>query len=521
MKKLSVGVFIFIGLWAATIARAVQDVGPHYWILKKHAFDQTSSSTPSANAAAFQFSSVVEKAPGGQLINSSFVLPPATGAITSQRQYTVASDGSLRYDVSFGSGSQQNLDSAFGPGSYHLELIGSQGVHHPVDLTLTGNIYPAEIPKLNNSNFKNGQLVVNAAAPVTLTWNSFADRDSFDDVIILTITDTSRAIVLRNVLPASATSKTLPANFLKPENSYIAELTFFKVSFLSGNIAGSTGLAGFATATKIFLSTSSRMPVSGFGNISTRGFVGTGENVLISGFIITNTDTTSKLRVVLRAIGPTLAMAGIGSPLLDPTITLLNGQNQVIATNDDWRSTAGAAQITAAQLAPKDNRESALLRDLPAGNYTAIVSGKNNLTGVGLAEVYNLGSDGNAKLANISTRGQVSTGERILIGGLITVGPLSHKVVFRAIGPSLAAHGVTGALANPNLELVNGQGTTISFNENWKDTQRAEIEATQLQPTDDKESAIVVTLATGNYSAIVRGHGDTTGVAVVEAYIVN
>ena len=522
MKKLRLGVFILIGLGAATLARAAQDVGPHYWILKKKAFDQTSSSTPAANPAAFQFSSVVELAPGGRLINGSFILPPPTGAITSRRNYTVASDGSLKYDVFFGSGSQHDLDSAFGAGLYRLELINGQGTHRQVDLNLTGNNYPAEIPKLSNSNFKNGQLVLNAATANTLTWNSFADHDFFDDVIILTITNSARAVLYRKVLSASAVSQSFPAHFFTPENSYVADLTFFRVSYTDPGAAipGSTGLAGFAAATRIFISTSSRTPVSGFANISTRGFVGTGENVLISGFIITNTDVTSKLRVVLRAIGPSLVNAGIGSPLPDPTITLVDGDHHVIASNDDWHNTASAGLIAAARLGPTDNRESALVQDLPAGRYTAIVSGKNNVTGVGLAEVYNLGSDGNAKLANISTRGQVQTGEKVLIGGLITVGPGTHKIVLRAIGPSLAPQ-VSGVLVNPNLELINGQGVTLSFNEDWKDTQRTEIEATDLEPTDDRESAIVATLASGNYSAIVRGHGNNTGIAVVEAYITN
>jgi hypothetical protein len=521
MKKLRLGLFILIGLSTATIARAVQDVGQHYWILKKKAFDQTSTATPAANPAPFQFSSVVERAAGGQLNGNSFVLPPPNGVVHSNRQYTVASDGSLRYEAYFGNGSQQNLDTALAAGFYHLELIGTAGVHRAVDLNLTGNNYPAEIPKLTNSPFNNGQLVLNAAAPNTLMWNSFADHDFFDDVIILTITTSSRAVVYRKVLPASALSQSFPANFFTPENSYIAELTFFRVSYNDPTtISGSIGLAGFAATTKIFISTSSRTPVSGFANISTRGFIGTGENVLICGFIINPTNTTSKVRVVLRAIGPSLANAGIATPLPDPTITLLDGNQHFIASNDDWRTSPGAGMISAAKLGPTDNRESALVQDLPAGNYTAIVSGKNNATGIGLAEVYNLGSDGNAKLANISTRGQVLTGEKLLIGGLITVGPGTHKIVFRAIGPSLANQ-VAGALTNPGLELVNGQGATIAFNDDWKDTQQAEIQATGLQPTDDKESAIVSTLTSGNYSAIVRGRNNHTGVAVVEAYIVN
>jgi hypothetical protein len=145
---------------------------------------------------------------------------------------------------------------------------------------------------------------------------------------------------------------------------------------------------------------------------------------------------------------------------------------------------------------------------------------------VGLVEVYDLAQAANSKLANISTRGFVDTGDNVMIGGLIVGGGNvggSARVIVRAIGPSLSSSGIQGALQDPTLELHDGNGTTIASNDNWKtrldgSSQQAEIEATTIPPTNDLESALVQTLAPGNYTAIVRGTGNTTGVGTVEVY---
>ena len=220
-------------------------------------------------------------------------------------------------------------------------------------------------------------------------------------------------------------------------------------------VSGSTGLTGYARATRIYVSTSTHTPLSGLANISTRGLVGTGDNVLISGFIITSTDT-APLTVVIRALGPSLSTSGITDPLQDPTVDLFDSNSQLIASSDDWMSSPDAAQVHAVGLDPTNAHESALYRTLAPGRYTAVVRGKNNTTGVGLVEVYNLGSNGNAKLANISTRGQVLTGEKVLIGGLIVQGPFSHTILLRALGPSIP--NVTGVLPNPTIQLFDAQG---------------------------------------------------------------
>jgi hypothetical protein len=253
---------------------------------------------------------------------------------------------------------------------------------------------------------------------------------------------------------------------------------------------------------------------SGVVNISTRLLVGTDENVLIGGFIITG--NTPKV-VIIRAIGPSTGLPGA---LQDPTLELHNSANNVVF-NDNWRDTQEQLIIDTG-IPPTDDRESAIVIALDPGNYTAIVAGKNGATGIGLVEVYDLGTasldtSGNAKLAQISTRGFVETGDNVMIGGFIIRGEAT-RVIVRAIGPSLTQFGIANALADPTLELRDGSGTLLFSNDNWRSTQEQEIIDTGVPPTNDLESAIVATLNPGAYTAIVRGTGDNTGVALAEVY---
>ena len=250
-------------------------------------------------------------------------------------------------------------------------------------------------------------------------------------------------------------------------------------------------------------------------NISTRLKVLTGDSVLIGGFIVTGSESK---KVIVRAIGPSLSLAGISGALADPVLELHQPDGSVV-TNDNWRDTQ-EAEIIASTVPPADNLESAIVATLPPGPYTAIESGKNSGTGVGLVEVYDLDQSAGATLANISTRGFVNTGENVMIGGFI-IGPSdtgSANVLVRAIGPSLSDSGVANPLQDPFLELHDANGATLTTNDNWKDTQQTEIEATGVPPTDDRESAIVSTLAPGAYTAIVRGTNNATGVGLVEVY---
>jgi hypothetical protein len=244
--------------------------------------------------------------------------------------------------------------------------------------------------------------------------------------------------------------------------------------------------------------------------------VGTGDKVSIGGIIITEGEAK---RVLLRAIGPSLSNFGITDPLADPVLELHAGDGSLIVSNDNWKD-AQMAEIEATGLAPTNDLESAIIETLDPGLYTAVVSGKAGGTGVGLVEAYDLDQSATSQLGNLSTRGFVDIGNNVMIGGFI-LGPddaLDANVLVRAIGPSLVDFGVTDALADPVLELHDANGTLLVSNDNWRSDQETEIEATGLQPTNDLESAILMALAPGGYTAVVSGSGGSTGVALVEVY---
>ncbi|PYJ09697.1 MAG: hypothetical protein DMF06_09035 [Verrucomicrobia bacterium] len=252
-------------------------------------------------------------------------------------------------------------------------------------------------------------------------------------------------------------------------------------------------------------------------NLSTRMRVQTGENVLIGGFIITG---SGPRHLLLRAIGPSLTGLGVPGALADTVLELHGPAGFATITNDNWRDNpAQQAAIIATGIPPTNDLEAAIDATLNPGSYTAIVSGKNGTTGVGLVEVYDFSPGTTSKLANISTRGFVETDANVMIGGFIVGGGSgTGRVILRALGPSLP---VAGALGNPTLELHDGNGALIAFNDNWRTDQQAEIIATGIPPSNDLEAAIVRNLPPGNYTAIVRGAGNSTGVALVETYGLN
>jgi hypothetical protein len=251
--------------------------------------------------------------------------------------------------------------------------------------------------------------------------------------------------------------------------------------------------------------------VTVLGNISTRSFVGTGEQVLIGGFIIAGTQSKE---VILRAIGPSLPLGGA---LSDPYLELHDSSGAIIASNDNWR-TSQETEILNTGVAPTLDAESAIVKTLEPGAYTVIVKGAHGETGVGLVEAYDLDQSVDSRLANISTRSLVQTGDNVLIGGFIILGQSPANTILRAIGPSLP---VAGPLVDPILELHDSNGTTIMSNDDWQTDQEAEIIATGIAPTDPAEAAIVATLPPAPYTAIVRGKDDSTGLALVEVYQIN
>ncbi|MDQ6654651.1 MAG: CAP domain-containing protein [Verrucomicrobiota bacterium] len=253
------------------------------------------------------------------------------------------------------------------------------------------------------------------------------------------------------------------------------------------------------------------------GNISTRCRVGVDNDVMIGGFIIRG---AGQKRLLIRAVGPSLAQYGVPDVLLNPSLRLVDSQQRDVAANDDWGTNANAAEIVAANLQPGNPRESALLVSVPEGSYTAIVSGVGRTTGAALVEVYDLDPTATAQLQNISTRAVVGANDNVMIGGIVVSGTGQQKVAVRAIGPVLTQFGIAGALANPTLRVVTPNGdTVIATNDDWASgPSAAELTARNLAPTQPAESAVIATLAPGGYTAIVSGVGNTTGVGLVEAY---
>ncbi|HET9577763.1 MAG TPA: Ig-like domain-containing protein, partial [Usitatibacter sp.] len=251
--------------------------------------------------------------------------------------------------------------------------------------------------------------------------------------------------------------------------------------------------------------------------LSTRMQVLTGNDVLIGGFIIGG---SSPKTVVVRARGPSLAAQGIANPLANPTLQLVRASdNATLAVNDDWGTAANASQISASGFAPGDSRESAVMLSLAPGAYTAIVSGSGGMTGVGIVEVYEVDHP-EVPVTGISTRGQVLASNDVMIGGFVISGSSPKTVIVRARGPSLASQGVAGALSDPTLQLIRASdNATVAVNDDWASAPNAsQISASGYAPSDSRESAILVTLAPGAYTAIVSGSGGQSGVGIVEVF---
>lgn len=277
-----------------------------------------------------------------------------------------------------------------------------------------------------------------------------------------------------------------------------------------GSLDGSFGIY-------VLTLTTGQAPAGSLLNLSTRAQVGVASNVMIAGFIVTG----SAKRLALRGIGPSLAAAGVRSPLMDPAIELRNSNGALIAQNNDWQQDAQqAGEIQAAGLAPKDSRESALIATLSPGSYTAITQGVNASSGVGLVEVYDLeGAGAVSKAANVSTRAQVLTGNSVMIAGFIVGGDGPAHVVIRGIGPSLTGFGIANALQNPFLELYDSNGHRLATNDNWQDAANfGQVVDAGLAPSDSRESALSVILNPSSYTAVVSGLNSTTGVGLVEVY---
>lgn len=256
-------------------------------------------------------------------------------------------------------------------------------------------------------------------------------------------------------------------------------------------------------------------------NISTRAYVGPDDHVLIGGFIVTG---SAQKRLLLRGLGPSLSEVGLSGVLSNPVLEMRDKNGTLIAANDDWKVDQ-RPEIESTGLAPKDDRESAIVIDLRyPESYTALLRGANNTTGIGLVEVYDLSPNTGSVLANISTRGNVEPGDRVMIGGFIVGGPDPvARFIARGIGPSLSGAGIADSLADPTLRLMDSNGVLLSENDDWKSSpQLAFIEQSGLAPADDRESAVFAELGAGNYTVLLNGNGNgmsnATGIGLVELY---
>jgi len=252
-------------------------------------------------------------------------------------------------------------------------------------------------------------------------------------------------------------------------------------------------------------------------NISTRGVIGVGDNSLIGGFVVTGNDSK---KVVLRALGPSLADSGLAGTAADPVLTLFDSAGNVIATNDNWESGADSSEIETDGLAPSDPAEAALVQTLTPGAYTIVSTTKENSPpGIGLVEAYDLSPLTDSKLANLSTRGFVGTSDQVLISGFIVGDVASSTVVIRALGPSLGSAGLSDPLSDPILTLYDQNAMAIAVNDNWQgDVHAPEVESNGLSPSNDTEAALILHLPPGSYTTILSGAAQQEGVGLVEVY---
>ncbi len=250
-------------------------------------------------------------------------------------------------------------------------------------------------------------------------------------------------------------------------------------------------------------------------NISTRALVRTGDEVAIAGFIVDGNKSATQ-RVMLRGLGPSLSAAHVPGVLQNPTLDLYDSSGALIASNDNWKDSQYSTVI-GSNLAPQDDRESAIVTNLSPGVYTVALRGKGETTGIGMVEVYDLDNSHDDQLRNISTRGYVGTGDNVMIAGVI-VDQGSPAVAIRGLGPSLTYSQVPNALQDPVLELHDTNGTLIAINDNWADTKETDVWNTGLSPSDTRESMLAVNLQKGVYTAILRGQNDGVGIGLVEIY---
>jgi hypothetical protein len=373
---------------------------------------------------------------------------------------------------------------------------------------------------VNLSNPLNGTLGQQTTATVTLTEPTPSPTPT--PVATATPSSTATPVPTATATPAitPASSPTLTPGST-PSATPAATTTPSPTPTPTASPTPSSTVTPGPTATPTATPTPTLSPTPGAQaiNLSTRMRVQTGSNVAIGGFIITG---AVPKHVLLRAIGPSLAQFGIPNVLADPVLELHGQGTFATMTNDNWRNDpVQEAAIVASGIPPTNNFESAIDATLNPGAYTAVVSGKDNTSGVALVEVYDLDQSAASKLGNMSTRALVNTGNDIVIAGFI-LGSHSgdDRIIVRGIGPSLTPLGIPDALGNPALELRDSNGMLLMANNDWQDNpaQAAELMSAGLAPAHQSESGIATTLSPGLYTALLAGLDNGTGVGLVEVY---
>ena len=257
------------------------------------------------------------------------------------------------------------------------------------------------------------------------------------------------------------------------------------------------------------------------GSLAARGLAGSGDQTLIAGFV---TRGDGNKQVLLRGVGPGLTPFGVSGVLADPALMLFNSTGSPLQQNDNWGGTAtltnAFAQVGEFPLSP-DSKDAALLVGLPSGVFTAHLTASSG-AGVALVEAYDADpGTPTTRLTSLSARDQVGTGDNILIAGFVITGNVSRTVLLRGIGPTLTRYGVNGVLANPQLQVFQGN-TLLAQNDDWGGDATLAAVAAQVGAFDldaaSKDAALLLTLPPGIYTALVSGVGNTTGVALVEIY---
>jgi cyclophilin family peptidyl-prolyl cis-trans isomerase len=368
----------------------------------------------------------------------------------------------------------------------------------------------------------NGMTVVDAIAAVPTFDASGGNPTNPFDQLPLRNYNTQNPIKVANLVSIPGVSQISPLSFSAMSDTANVSVAVNGAKLLvTGNSVGTAHIT--VTATDFDGAMVSQMftvnVVAAPGrlvNLSTRMQVGTGDNALFVGFIMSG---ASSKRLAIRALGPS---TGLPNPVANPVLEL-HDANTTIATNDNWGDAPNVQEISDVGLNPGSPNESVILTTVPSNTsgvgYTAVMRGANNTTGLGVVEVYDLDSGPDSTLLNVSTRGQVGVDPNALIAGLTLGGSDPKTILVRAIGPSLTAFGVPGALADPTLELRDSNAALLDSNDDWTNSpQKTQIQNSGFAPSNSKESAVLQTLPAGAYTAVVHGTNGGTGVGSVEVY---